>query len=251
VKIKTAQFALWKASKAVADLKARGLSVTFYPFVMMDVPPGNTLVDPYTGAAGQQPFPWRGRITCDPAPGRAGTPDGAASAATQIDAFFAGYRNFVLHYAQLCQSAGGVDAFLIGSELIGLTRVRSAPGQYPAVDALLSLASDVKAIVGAGTKLSYAADWTEYNAHVLASGELRFPLDPLWASPSVDFIGVDVYWPLSDWRERRVPAARNLFRKSAEGGRTRIARPAEGFAARCHDRRLRKDAKSMSNLANP
>jgi hypothetical protein len=138
---------------AVADLKARGLSVTFYPFVMMDVPPGNTLVDPYTGAAGQQPFPWRGRINCDPAPGRAGTPDGAASAATQIDAFFAGYRNFVLHYAQLCQSAGGVDAFLIGSELIGLTRVRSAPGQYPAVDALLSLASDVKAIdCGRGNK---------------------------------------------------------------------------------------------------
>ena len=32
-------------------------------------------------------------------------------------------------------------------------------------------------------------------------GELRFPLDPLWASPAVDFVGIDAYWPLSDWRD--------------------------------------------------
>lgn len=188
-------------SAAIADLKARGLSVTFYPFLMMDIPPGNTLIDPYTGAAGQPAFPWRGRITCNPAPGQTGTPDGSAAAAEQINAFFSQYRSFILHYAQLCHDAGGVDAFLIGSELVGLTRVRSAPSQYPAVDALTALASDVKAIVGPGTKISYAADWTEYGAHVPTSGELRFPLDPLWASPCVDFVGVDVYWPLSDWRD--------------------------------------------------
>ncbi len=34
---------------------------------------------------------------------------------------------------QLAADAGGVDAFLIGSELKGLTRVRSASGVYPAV----------------------------------------------------------------------------------------------------------------------
>ncbi|MCX7900075.1 MAG: hypothetical protein N2444_08350, partial [Methylocystis sp.] len=45
---------------AIADLKARGLKVVFYPFVMMDVPPGNTLPNPYTGFAGQPAFPWRG-----------------------------------------------------------------------------------------------------------------------------------------------------------------------------------------------
>jgi hypothetical protein len=186
-------------SGAIADLKARGLSVTFYPFVMMDVPPDNSLPNPYTGSAGQPAYPWRGRITCDPAPGQPGTPDNSAAAATQINTFFTGYRNCVLHYAQLCQAAGGVDAFLIGSELIGLTRVRSAPGQYPAVDALITLASDVKAILGASAKVSYAADWTEYGAHVPSSSEVRFPLDPLWAS--LDFVGVDVYWPLSDWRD--------------------------------------------------
>ena len=39
--------------RAIQDLRARGLKITFYPFVLMDVPG----------------YPWRGRITCDPAPG--------------------------------------------------------------------------------------------------------------------------------------------------------------------------------------
>ncbi|MGJ0510427.1 MAG: baseplate multidomain protein megatron [Methylocystis sp.] len=185
---------------AISDLSARGLSVVFYPFVMMDVPPGNALPDPRTGLIGQPAFPWRGRITCDPAPGRAGSPDTTAGAAAQINAFAASYRSFVLHYAELCRSSG-IDAFLIGSEFLGLTRVRSGPGQYPFVAALAALAGEVKSALGPGVKVSYAADWTEYGAHVPEAGELRFPLDPLWASPSVDFIGIDVYWPLSDWRD--------------------------------------------------
>ncbi|QGM96331.1 baseplate multidomain protein megatron [Methylocystis parvus] len=186
---------------AIKDLAARGLSVVFYPFLMMDVPADNALPNPYTGASGQPAFPWRGRITCDPAPGRAGSPDATPAAASQVSAFVTRYRSFILHYANLCASAGGVDAFLVGSEFIGLTRVRSGAGQYPFVSALAALAADVKAVLGPATKISYAADWTEYGAHVPAAGELRFPLDPLWASPSVDFVGVDVYWPLSDWRD--------------------------------------------------
>ncbi|MBY6239758.1 glycoside hydrolase/phage tail family protein [Methylosinus sp. Sm6] len=186
---------------AIADLRARGLFVTFYPFVMMDVAPENALIDPHTGSAPQPAFPWRGRITCDPAPGLGGTVDGTGAAATQVAAFFAQYRGFILHYANLCVAAGGVDAFLIGSELVELTRVRSASGAYPAVAALQALAADVRAIVGAATKISYSADWTEYGAHVPAAGEARFPLDPLWASSAIDFVGVDVYWPLSDWRD--------------------------------------------------
>ena len=63
--------------------------------------------------------------------------------------------------------AKGVDAFLLGSELKGLTRVRSASGVYPAVNALVSLAGEVKAIVGDDTVLTYGADWTEYGAHVV------------------------------------------------------------------------------------
>src|SRR5690606_671678 len=114
----------------IAALKARGLKVTLYPFVMMDIPAGNSLSDPYTGAGAQPAYPWRGRITCDPAPGVAGSPDGTATAATQINAFFTGntwnYRRMVLHYANLAAQAGGVDAFVVGSELMGVTRVRSA-----------------------------------------------------------------------------------------------------------------------------
>src|SRR5262249_58408985 len=31
--------------------------------------------------------------------------------------------------------------------------------------------------------------------------EVRFPLDPLWASGAIDVIGIDYYAPLSDWRD--------------------------------------------------
>ena len=99
-------------------MQAAGLRVMFYPFVMLDVPPGNGLPDPY-GAAEQAPFPWRGRVTCHPAPGRPGSPDKTGAAASQVAAFFAQYTQMVLHYAGLCASAGGVDAFIVGSELVG------------------------------------------------------------------------------------------------------------------------------------
>ncbi|HEY4775549.1 MAG TPA: glycoside hydrolase/phage tail family protein, partial [Xanthobacteraceae bacterium] len=128
--------------------------------------------------------------------------------ASQIEAFFGigdpsawRYRRMVLHYADLAAEAGGVDGFVIGSELRGLTRVRSAPGVYPAVDALAELAADVKAILGDGTVVTYGADWTEYGSHVVSASEVRFPLDALWASPAIDAVGIDYYAPLSDWRE--------------------------------------------------
>jgi hypothetical protein len=172
--------------------------------VMMDVPAGNSLPDPY-GGTGQPPYPWRGRITCHPAPGRPGSPDGTNAAATQIAQWFTqawGYEKFILHYAGLAQQAGGVDGFILGSELIGLTRVRSSPGVYPAVQRLKALAGQVRAIVGSSTGIVYAADWTEYGSHVLAGGdEVRFPLDPLFASGDIDAVGIDYYPPISDWRD--------------------------------------------------
>ena len=194
---------------AIQDLRARGLSVLFYPFVMMDVPLGNSLADPWSGNATQPAYPWRGRITCDPAPGVAGSPDASAAAGAQVAAFFGpavpvawSFRRFILYYAALCVRAGGVDGFIVGSEMAALTRVRSASGIYPAALALAQLANDAKAIVGSGTKVSYAADWTEYGAHVLSGGaEVRFPLDVVWGAAGVDFVGLDVYWPLSDWRD--------------------------------------------------
>ncbi len=193
----------------IGELRARGLKITLHPFVVMDIAGGNALANPWTGAAPQPAYPWRGRITCDPAPGQAGSPDGTSAAATQLDAFFSGgsdewnYRNMVLHYASLAAEAGGVDAFLIGSEFEQLTRVRSAPGIYPAVAALVSLAAEVKALLGGGTVVTYGANWTEYGAHVVdeAASEVRFPLDALWASSSIDVVSIDYYAPLADWRD--------------------------------------------------
>jgi hypothetical protein len=183
---------------AIQELKRRGLRVLFYPFLFMDVPAGNALPDPHGGSE-QAAYPWRGRIV----PAAA---DRTAGVAEEIDAFFNGtwgWRRMVLHYAQLCADAGGVDDFLIGSELRGLTRARSGDSTNPAVAALTALAADVRAIVGGGTRLSSGADWSEYNAHQTgdAPGALRFNLDPLWADANIDFIGIDNYLPLADWRD--------------------------------------------------
>ena len=69
---------------AIADLKARGLGVTLYPMILMDIPASNGLADPYTGATGQPAYPWRGRVTCSPAPGVSGTPDQTVDIATPL-----------------------------------------------------------------------------------------------------------------------------------------------------------------------
>jgi len=114
-----------------------------------------------------------------------------------------GLRRMVLHYAHLCALAGGADAFLIASDLRGLTRTRSDASTYPAVAALQALAADCRTILGADTKISYAADWSEYSGHRPGdgSGDVFFHLDPLWADPAIDFIGINNFMPLSDWRD--------------------------------------------------
>ena len=162
--------------QAIREMKARGLRVTFYPFILMDVPPGNSLPNPYSDNAaetGQPAFPWRGRITCSPAAGLAGSVDKTATAAAQVAGLFGtatpadfsvsgetvawtgpvgdwGLRRMVLHYAHLCKAAGGVDAFLIGTEMPGLTTIRSGAATYPAVQALRNLAAAVRSILGVG-----------------------------------------------------------------------------------------------------
>lgn len=218
--------------QAITELKTRGFRVVLYPFVMMDIPAGNSLPNPYSNNAatnGQPSFPWRGRIICSPAPGYTGTVDKTATAASQVDAFFGSaapsdfgawngdtipysgpaewsYRRFILHYAKLAVAVGGVDAFLIGSEMVALNAVRSSASAFPAVSKMVALAADVKAIVGAGCKVGYAADWSEYANFRPDDGsdDVYFHLDPLWASASIDFIGVDNYMPLSDWRSGRL-----------------------------------------------
>lgn len=187
--------------RALLDLQARGIKPVFYPFILMDIPPGN--------AADEPAYPWRGTIT----PGSVADVRKffGASKATDFaiengEVRYRGpdgwsYSRMVLHYARLCAQVGGVDAFLIGSELKGLTQWRAADGGFPAVAELVRLAGEVKRILP-GVRVGYAADWSEYGGFVppSAPGDLCFPLDPLWASAAVDFIGIDNYFPLADWR---------------------------------------------------
>ena len=52
-------------------------------------------------------------------------------------------------------------------------------------------------------KILYSADWSEYFGYQPAdgTGDVYFHLDSLWASANIDAIGIDVYWPLADWRD--------------------------------------------------
>ena len=211
--------------EAIAALKAAGKAVVFYPFILMEQLDGNTLTDPYTGEPGQPALPWRGRITTSLAPGVDGSPDATAAAEAEVDAFFGqaapgdfafdgqtvqysgpaewSLRRMILHYAHLCAAAGGVDGFCIGTEMRELTRIRGAGGSYPAVAALRALAADCRSVLGPDAALGYAADWSEYANHRPddGSGDVIFHLDPLWADDEIDFIGIDNYMPLSDWRD--------------------------------------------------
>jgi hypothetical protein len=189
---------------AIADLKARGIGVTLYPIILMDIPADNPM--------GQVPYPWRGRMSCDEGD------DGTGAAASQVAAFVDEYRDFILHYAHLAEDAGGVEAFLIGSELRGLTWVRGTGNSFPFVSALVELAEDARAIVGSGTKLTYAADWSEYSGLPSGSGEKFFHLDPLWASDDIDAVGIDNYMPLADGRVGQGPYDTQVLAGSIAGG---------------------------------
>ncbi len=148
----------------VTELRARGYKIMFYPFIFMDM----------------EDKPWRGRIT---------------GSNTNVASFFTkthGYNAFVTHYANLLD--GKIDGFCIGSELIGLTKVHNGLHSYAGVNALVGLAGTVKTILGSDVTVTYAADWSEY--HHTDGG--WYNLDPLWACSSIDVVGIDAYFPLTD-----------------------------------------------------
>lgn len=158
----------------IRELKQRGFAVTLYPFLLLDTPD----------------FPWRGRI--------------AAQSAADVQAFFGNdqderFRHHILHHARIAQQAGGVDAIVIGSELKTLMAYREGES-FPAVDQMRSLAAATRSVVGSATKITYAADWSDYFG-LHAGGDVRYHLDPLWADANIDAVGIDAYFPLSDWRD--------------------------------------------------
>jgi len=179
--------------QAIRSIKARGMTVTLYPFILVDAPG----------------FPWRGRISGAAADvanffGVAQPSDYSLGAGeNHYRASDNGFRNFILSHANLARRAGGVDRFVIGSEMIGLTTIRDTQNNFPAVTELANLATDVRSLLGSQTGLTYAADWSEYFGFHPQDGsnDIFFHLDELWAHPAIDAVGIDAYFPLSDWRE--------------------------------------------------
>ena len=145
-------------------LKSQNMKIMLYPIFLIDLPDK----------------PWRGHMT---------------GSAKDIKNFFTkkdGYNNYITHYANLVK--GKIDAFVIGSELIGLTKVKDADNNFPAVEALVILSKQVKAVLGSNVIVTYAADWSEY--HHTNNG--WYNLDSLWASPDIDVVGIDAYFPITE-----------------------------------------------------
>lgn len=212
--------------EAIRNIRTRGIRVTLMPVLQMDIPTANGLTDPYGGSQ-QDPYPWVGRLTVNPAPGEPNSANMTAAARSQIEAFFGAtseqafawndaekrvewqpgwlvedvwnYRKFVLHMATIAAAADAND-FLLGSDLLGLTNVRDQNGAFPAVDALVSLAFGCRQILGASRRISYAAHWTEYGP-IRVGADLIFNMDKLWADPNINFVGINNYTPISDWRD--------------------------------------------------
>jgi len=209
--------------EAIQAIHAGGQEVMFYPFMLMGQLAGNGKADPWTGSTDQPALPWRGRITLSVAPGQPGSPDRTIAANAEVAAFFGTaqptdfavspgsvtyggpteftFRRFILHYAAMAAAAGGVEAFCIGSEMRGLTQVRGGADAFVTVVALKQLAADVRAILGPNTKIGYAADWSEYFGYQSPDGSTYFHLDPLWSDANIDFVGIDNYMPIADWRD--------------------------------------------------
>jgi hypothetical protein len=212
--------------RCIQDLMARGLRTVFYPFLLMT-------------ASGE---PWRGRIAYNGS-------DISSAATTAVDNFlgaaattqftrdttnltvdYAGsptdytYRRMILHYANLCVLAGGVDLFILGSEFRGLETIRgpawtkagttgsdgNVTWDYPFVAGMMQLADDVRSVfdgasltkdtVNLHNLITYSADWSDWMGFQHPGENGQWPhLDQLYAHDNIDVVAFDNYLPLSDW----------------------------------------------------
>lgn len=154
-------------------------------------------------------YPWRGRMEGDTTnyigtvdPSDFGAWNGTVVPYTGPTGEWS-HRRMILHYARLLADLlQPGDAFLVGSEMFGLSSTDATWG-----DKLADLITDVRAILDPDVLVSYAASWKEYK---LAS------LDPVWSS--ADFIGIDNYLPITDWFEGDEVYTLDEFKAGIDGG---------------------------------
>ena len=96
------------------------------------------------------------------------------STRAEWDRWWASYRRFILHYAELAETTG-MEALCVGTEL------RSTVLNRP--DAWRRLIADVRAVYRG--ELTYSANWYR-----------EFEEVPFW--DALDYIGIQVYFPLAD-----------------------------------------------------
>ena len=117
----------------------------------------------------------------------------------------------ILHYAHLCAAAGGVDAFLIGSELRGLTQVR---------ERRVDLSGGRRARRSRGRRARRSSGPARSSATPptgrSTSGTTRRTARATSSStstrsgrtPTIDFVGIDNYMPLVRLARRARPSRR-------------------------------------------
>ncbi len=197
---------------------------------MMDIAQRQRPAEPVfrrRGGGGQPAYPWRGRITCSPAAGYAGLArQDARGDATRSTAFVGGgaagavrlerpdgrsipappngrYRRFILHMATLAAAAGGVE------------RLRDRLGDGRADDGarrrrrlslrrrLKTLAADVRADPRGGREDRLRRRLVGVSQPPAGRRHGRRALPPRSAvgDAEIDFVGIDNYLPLADWRD--------------------------------------------------
>ncbi len=210
---------------AIGDLKSRGHKVVLTPFILMDIADGNALPDPYSGQSGQPVYPWRGRITVDPAPGQPGSPDKTAAAAARSPASSVRQRPCTLPSPATPSPIPGLPSGRCGAWSCTTRALPLQPvASMPSLSARSCAGSRKCGQPSPATRsLRRLPPWrptsrpssgppprsptlptgrsTSATTPVTASGDVHFHLDPLWASPDIDAIAIDCYWPLADWRD--------------------------------------------------
>lgn len=152
-------------------LKEKGYNITLYPMLFIDT----------------DGKPWRGNIEF--------------RNIEAIENFAEEYYKFPLHYVNMEYNGEKlvdyIDDMIIGSEFVSLTSFKDKDGMYRGIYKLIELAGILKEESQGNLKLTYSANWTEYHH----GEDLDYPLDYLWASEHIDYVGIDAYFPLTDEKD--------------------------------------------------